>query len=618
MDIINDTIKQQIFFRKELRERVYWFIKLRWVAAAIGLVGLAAAHLTGLRLPLGPLVGIVLSIIGYNIVFLLIGRRLLSTRPAGVRPYHIFAHIQISLDIISLLLMIMFTGGLASPLLIFVIFHIVLAGMLLSPVSCFGYTFMVLLALGTLLLIKPEGLLHLETIHIGSHFFFHQLQHPELIISYLIFAMALVVAAYLITSVKVTLRAKGRELLIISKQLDISNTKLLALYEMIKEIGTKTRLQELMDSATHNAARIMGVKACSIKLLDKDKKYLEFASSYGLSQEFVAIDRIEVDKSTINRQIIEGSLYSIGNLDEEDYFQYPNDVRKEGVVSMLCLPLRVGHKTLGVFCVYSGESNYFSARDADFFSLMTDLIALAMEELSQSTAKTWFLNKTAHQLRSPVSAVMSMLYLLTKGYLGPLTAQQQETVTRCEKRLSILRDTINDLLKLASENDESRRQPFHPVDAAAVLQAMTPIYLTQAEQKSLIFEVRAAADLPQVLGQERLLDEIFTNLISNAIKYTPAGGRVLVSLSLESAEKIVFKVEDTGIGIPESDLNRLFAEFFRAENAKSMVEEGTGLGLAIVKEVLDQMNGTIKVASHFGRGTTVTCLIPAQRRHGLS
>ncbi|MBF0497536.1 MAG: GAF domain-containing protein [Deltaproteobacteria bacterium] len=618
MDIINDTIKQQIFFRKELRERVYWFIKLRWVAAVIGLAGLAAARLMGLTLPLGPLVGIVLFIIGYNIIFLLVGRRLLSTRPTEVRPYHIFAHVQISLDIISLFLMIMFTGGLASPLLIFVIFHIVLAGMLLSPVSCFGYTFMVLLALGALLLINPQGLLHLETIRIGSHFFFHQLQHHELIISYLIFAMALVVAAYLITSVKVTLRAKGRELLHISKQLDISNTKLLALYEMIKEIGTKTRLQELMDSATHSAARIMGVKACSIKLLDKDKKYLEFASSYGLSQEFVAIDRIEVDKSTINRQIIEGSLYSIGNLDEEDYFQYPNDVRKEGVVSMLCLPLRVGHKTLGVFCVYSGESNYFSARDADFFSLMTDLIALAMEELSQSTAKTWFLNKTAHQLRSPVSAVMSMLYLLTKGYLGSLTVQQQETVARCEKRLSILRDTINDLLKLASENDESRRQPFHPVNAAATLQAMIPIYLNQAEQKGLIFEVRVAAELPQVLGLERLLDEIFTNLISNAIKYTAAGGRVLVSLSRESTEKIVFKVEDTGIGIPESDLNRLFAEFFRAENARSMVEEGTGLGLAIVKEVLDQMNGTIEVTSQIGRGTTVICLIPTRYQHVIS
>ncbi|MBF0549588.1 MAG: PAS domain-containing sensor histidine kinase, partial [Deltaproteobacteria bacterium] len=179
-------------------------------------------------------------------------------------------------------------------------------------------------------------------------------------------------------------------------------------------------------------------------------------------------------------------------------------------------------------------------------------------------------------------------------------------------------DTINDLLKLASENDESRRQPFHPVDAAAVLQAMIPIYLTQAEQKNLMFEVRMAAELPQVLGQERLLDEIFTNLISNAIKYTPAGGRVLVSLSEESADKIVLKVEDTGIGIPESDLHRLFAEFFRAENAKAMVEEGTGLGLAIVKEVLDQMNGTIKVASQIGRGTTVTCLIPARCPHGMS
>jgi signal transduction histidine kinase len=103
---------------------------------------------------------------------------------------------------------------------------------------------------------------------------------------------------------------------------------------------------------------------------------------------------------------------------------------------------------------------------------------------------------------------------------------------------------------------------------------------------------------------------LFSNLISNAVKYTSSGGKVDVVLELLSRDRVKFQVSDSGIGIPEEDVSRLFTEFFRAENAKALAEEGTGLGLVIVKEILDFMGGSISVRSKVGQGTIFTCLLP--------
>ncbi|HDR15587.1 MAG TPA: ATP-binding protein, partial [Desulfobacteraceae bacterium] len=117
-----------------------------------------------------------------------------------------------------------------------------------------------------------------------------------------------------------------------------------------------------------------------------------------------------------------------------------------------------------------------------------------------------------------------------------------------------------------------------------------------------------------VMADEKLLDDLFANLVSNAIKYTPPGGKVDVATSLYPDGRVRLDVSDTGIGIPRQDISRLFTEFFRAENAKEAAEEGTGLGMVIVKEIVDNLRGTISVDSEVGKGTTFVCLLPGQWR----
>jgi signal transduction histidine kinase len=132
---------------------------------------------------------------------------------------------------------------------------------------------------------------------------------------------------------------------------------------------------------------------------------------------------------------------------------------------------------------------------------------------------------------------------------------------------------------------------------------------TSAEEKGLELEVEIAAEPLVLVGIEDGLERVFMNLVSNAVKYTPAGGSVAVRAWSED-DYIKVKVSDTGIGIPEEALPRIFDEFYRAKNAKAVEKEGTGLGLAIAKDVVEQHGGQISVESTVGQGSTFYVILP--------
>ncbi len=202
MELGYGLVKEQPFFRKELIERVYWFIQLRWVAVGVVLVGGWAAYFFEPKLPIFPITIIALFILLYNVIFFLIWLRLKSFEPHEVRSFTIFAHTQITLDLIALYFVIYFTGGIYSPVLIFVIFHIILSGILLSPVSCFVYAVLVLLASGGMIALQKSAILPLQPILFRSPLFPYSLEYPGVLVLCLILTAAILISAFLITSVK--------------------------------------------------------------------------------------------------------------------------------------------------------------------------------------------------------------------------------------------------------------------------------------------------------------------------------------------------------------------------------------------------------------------------------
>lgn len=616
MGLAKELVAQQVFFRRELSERVGWFIGLRWVAIVFATIGTWAGHRLELQLSIGPIAVIVGGMVAYNLLFLFICRYLRRFSSDHERPFEICAHGQILCDLTALFALIFFTGGFHSPFLFFALLHIILAGILLEPVYAYVYSGAIVTAMGLLGVLQHTGAITPHAMLVDRLVFASGFSAVETLLIFAILATAMLATAFLVTTIKRSLRVKGRTLLVFCQELEMANAKLTALYTMVRQMAVCTGFQELMDAATYGTARVMGVKACSIKLLDDQHRLLRFASTYGLSQDYLDRGEIDIEKSPINRKIINGALYTIGKIEEKDYFQYPENILKEGIASMICLPLKVEKRVLGVFCVYSEASFNFSDQEAAFFALVTELTALAMQNLNSELNKTWFLQKAAHQLRSPLAAVDTSLKVLRKAYVGTLNEKQTELVLQCERRIESLSKLIQDLLKLGIKRAESDPVALRPLALEPLVRQFAAVFQTEAREKEVTLTLAIEPHLPPIFGDEALVDDLFTNLLSNAIKYTPSGETVSVSLQKERDGRLCLQITDSGIGIPKEQLPRLFTEFFRAENAKALTNQGTGLGLVIAKEAVDRLRGTIQLVSRENQGTRVICHFPAATEIG--
>ena len=225
--------------------------------------------------------------------------------------------------------------------------------------------------------------------------------------------------------------------------------------------------------------------------------------------------------------------------------------------------------------------------------------------------KSQFMLTVAHELRAPVAAVQSYVNLILSGYISE--QELQPIMSRAQQRLQELLDLIADLLELARLK-EARDAPAavsSPQPVADILAEVVDLLREQAQHKKQHLDVQILAR-PAVTATHNHIRQIWMNLISNAIKYTPPGGRVTVRLEADG-EGITGSVSDTGMGIAEEDLACLFREFFRTNQAKASGEIGTGLGLAILKQIIDSYGGTIEVQSQVGHGTHFTFTLPFER-----
>jgi two-component system sensor histidine kinase/response regulator len=283
---------------------------------------------------------------------------------------------------------------------------------------------------------------------------------------------------------------------------------------------------------------------------------------------------------------------------------------KEGAYDFISKPFTADMLLLTVNQGMEKRRLSLDARRLQEVEKETARLAREKEELQRlEQYKSEFMTTVAHELRSPIAGAQSLLRTLTRGLAGGLNEQQRELLSRVDLRLSGLLALVNDLLDLAASKTFEEHRPAEPIKLIPVIQQVVDYFSIEADQKG----VALVQDLPleeiEVLGTEDGLQKIFTNLVGNAIKYTPEGGKVTVEIK-NCGDKVEILVADTGIGIPQKDLPRLFEEFFRASNARRAGIVGTGLGLSIVKQFVDQFGGSIEASSVEGEGTQFKVSLP--------
>jgi two-component system phosphate regulon sensor histidine kinase PhoR len=230
------------------------------------------------------------------------------------------------------------------------------------------------------------------------------------------------------------------------------------------------------------------------------------------------------------------------------------------------------------------------------------------KELDQ--LKSDFVNLVSHELRSPLSSIIMQHKVILDGLAGELTDKQRKMLTRAHDKMQGLLDLINDLLDLAKIESGHRHLEQRPHNLGEVLTEVAEFLRAKAKEHKITLELSLPSELPQILADRRSMEEVFTNLITNAIKYSPDGGNVRIS-AVSHIDYVEAMVSDQGIGIEEDEIPKIFDKFYRVKHAKTRQVIGTGLGLSIVKNIIEAHRGSIAVESQVGKGTTFKVLLPA-------
>ena len=420
-------------------------------------------------------------------------------------------------------------------------------------------------------------------------------------------------------------------------------------FEEAKRISSSLSTDEVLKAIVESTARAVNAKGSSLLLLSPDKKQLVPSATYGLSDWFVKKGPLSTEKGLA--QALEGKPVLVLNATEDKNVQYRWHMKKEGIASILAVPVVFENEMIGELRVYTAEPRQFSEEETGFVEGVASLGALALQKARRHEAVSndlqqcnidlsrlanerkaatknlqqcnidlsrlaterqnlfHFLSMAAHDLKAPLSTVQTYFGVLLGGFAGELSTRQTDILERCSTRIAQLLELISDLLDISKIEAGQVVTEMEEVCLKTIVDGPVEMGHALAERKGLKLEVDMPKKLPHLYVASTRLQNALTQLISNAITYTDPGGSVKLRI-VNSPNTVRFEVSDTGIGIPKEELDQVFKEFFRASNVKT---KGSGLGLSIVKGIIEAHGGDIRAESpcpETGKGSRFTFTIP--------
>jgi signal transduction histidine kinase len=287
----------------------------------------------------------------------------------------------------------------------------------------------------------------------------------------------------------------------------------------------------------------------------------------------------------------------------------------EGV---LVVPLLADHRALGVLVVL-GKSGGFTQDDEDILALFASSAAVALSNsmlfektLELERLKSDFVAVVSHELRTPLAVVIGNLELLSDDRFWKLEPQQAKFLSAASTNSNRLLHLINDILDFSKLESSRLSLNFEQMDVGRVLTEVVENIRNLAAMKGVELDVRIDPATGSVEADPMRIGQVATNLIGNAIKFSPERGKIEIFASGDSSS-VTVSVKDYGRGIAQRDLSRLFQRFAQLDSSTTRKAGGTGLGLVISKGIVEQHGGKIWVESSLGRGSTFSFSLPRQR-----
>lgn len=325
--------------------------------------------------------------------------------------------------------------------------------------------------------------------------------------------------------------------------------------------------------------------------------------------------------------ITEGAFDDVSLPSAADNAEHVALLRRVGMYSAMVVPLTARGRTLGAMTLVLHGPVRRAPFDVQDLTIASELgrragIALdnarayaaeraAREEAeSANRVRSDFLATMSHELRTPLNAIAGYVELIEMGLRGEVTDAQREDLTRIRRSQRRLLSLVNDVLSFARIDAGQVHYDITDVALDDIIAGVEALVLPQLRAKGLAYTFDPASCLFTVRADRERLEQILINLLSNAIKFTVTGGMVTVTCEARY-DAMLIHVSDTGIGVPEENLNSIFDPFVQVESGHTRTAEGTGLGLAISRELATGMGAGITVQSERGIGSTFTVVFPA-------
>jgi len=378
------------------------------------------------------------------------------------------------------------------------------------------------------------------------------------------------------------------------------------LVAIARDLASTLDLDILLNRIINAAVQITESEAASILLYDEAGKKLFFQAATNLETPILHGLIVPIEGSIAGWIVLNRQTVRIMDFHKDPrHFGKIEKATQFNTDSMIGVPLITKDKVVGVLEVLNKKSGYFNETDENLLSGLAAQAAVAIEN-SRLFQQSDMIAEFVHELRTPLASMGAATYLLSKP---EITKKQREQLLQgLQTESTRLNDMATSFLDLARL--ESGRVQFHisKFDLLPLLEECSIFMRTRADENNIQIEVSVPEEFPPIEADRDKIKQVIMNLVSNAIKYNSKGG--LVKIDAEPyKDEILIRIQDNGIGIPETAIPHLFEKFYRVKSSEE-IAVGTGLGLSICKQIIQGHGGRIEVHSEAGIGTTFTVFIP--------